>query len=407
MPRVDEIKIRPKKGRLNTRERESRRQRFVLIAGTIVIVSVVTLVGTGYYFTQYQPMHQLAFKVNDKEFDMGYYVSAHKFYGTGQDVIELVEQNELIRQAAEKLGISVSDEEAKAEVEKRQIPTSSVNITFIKAELLINKLLDEYFDEQTPNSTVQRETQAIFLESEKQATEIKDRLAAGEEFGKLAAQYSLDKTTRDASGYLDWHPKGSFAVMLNTAVLDDYIFGAEIGVLSDLVADPTKSKTIGYWIAKCAGQQDDQVHIMALLATDEETAKKAYARLEAGEDFATVAIEVSQMPGAKDNGGDLGFINKGDRGGVFDDFAFNNPVKDGALSKIVRDDQVQTRGGYWLIKVLAEDKDKTLSQLDRNALKSKMYYEWVAALWADTNNKVESFLTDEMKQWAKDASKNI
>jgi len=401
---VDENKVRPRRGRLNQRERESRMQRFVLLAGTIVIISVVALVGSGYYFTQYRPLHQLIFRVNDKEFDMSYYVSAYKFYGTGQEVIELVEQNELVRQAAEKLGISVSDDEAKAELEKRKVPVNTTTGTFIKAELLTSKLLDEYFDGKVPVSTLQRETMGIFLESEKQAKEIKDRLTSGEDFKKLAAQYSLDKTTKDASGYLDWHPNGTLSALLGTSVLDDAVFKAAIGVLSEPIADSTKGKSTGYWLMKLVDRQDDQAHVLAILAPDEEAAKKARARIEAGEDFIAVAKEVSQIPGVKDNGGDLGYIKKGDRSATFDDFAFKPEVAVGTLGQIVRDDQTQTRGGYWLIRVLAEDKDKTLSQPDRNALKNRTYYEWVATLWSDKNNKVESFLTDEMKQWAKDAS---
>jgi parvulin-like peptidyl-prolyl isomerase len=403
VPRVDENKTRPKKGRLNQREREGRMQRFVLLAGTIVIVSVIALVGSGYYFTQYRPLHQLIFRVNDREFDMAYYVSAYQFYGTGQEVIELVEQNELIRQAAEKLGISVSDDESKAEAEKRKIPVNNMTTTFIKAELLTNKLLDEYFDGKIPVSTVQREAMAMFLESEKQAKEIKDRLTGGEDFKKLAAQYSLDKTTKDASGYLDWHPNGIFSAMLGTSVFDDAVFKAEIGVLSAPIADVIKSKSLGYWLMKLVDRQDDQAHVLAILAPDEETAKNVRARIAAGEDFMAVAKEVSQLPGAKD-GSDLGYIKKGDRGATFDDFAFKPEVAVGTLGQVVRDDQVQTRGGYWLIQVLTEDKDKTLSQVDRSALKNKTYYEWVASLWADKNNKVENFLTDELKQWAKDAS---
>lgn len=405
MPKVEESK-KLSRNRINARARESQRQRLILIAGTLVIVSAVSLVGTGYYITQYRPLHQIVLKVNDKEFDMAYYVSAHKFYGTGQDVWELLEQNEMVRQAAEKLGITVTDEEARAEVEKRKLPTTAPNLTFIKAELLTNKMLNEYFDNQVSPSAPQRETMAMFLESAKQAQGIRDRLVAGEDFGKLAAQYSLDKTTKDASGYLDWHPQGNLAAMLNTSILDDYVFNATVGLLSDPVADATKSKSTGYWIAKVAARAEDQVHVMAILATDEDTAISARARINAGEDFAAIAKELSQLPGAKTDGGDLGFINKGDRGGVFDNFAFNAATKDGDISAIIRDDQVQTRGGYWLVKVLTADKDKIMSQQDHTALVNKTYYDWVSALWKDPNNKVESFLTPEMMQWAKDASKN-
>lgn len=114
----------------------------------------------------------------------------------------------------------------------------------------------------------------------------------------------------------------------------------------------------------------------------------------------TVGKEVSQMPGASDNGGDLGTIKKGERGTVFDDFAFNPDITPGTLSSIVRDDAVTTRGGYWLIKVLAEDQDKTLSQTDRDSLRTRLYYEWVYSLWGNKDNKVESLITDDQKSWA-------
>lgn len=381
-------------------------QRFVLLAGTIIIVSVVALVGSGYYFTTYRPLHQIMLKVNDKEFDMAYYIAAFKFFGTGKDVTERLQQNELIRQAAEKLGITVSDDEAKEEVEKRKIPVNNTNITFIKAELLTNKLIDEYFDEKTPNSTVQRESIAMFLEDKKQAKEIRDKIASnGEDFKKLASQYSLDKTTKEASGYLDWHPKGVLVTVVGSAVLDDYIFSAEVGALSEPVAETVKTKSTGYWIMKLVERQEDQAHVMALLLPDDQTANDVRAWLEGGLDFVTVGKEVSQMPGAKDNGGDIGFIKKGDRGAVFDDFAFSPDVAPGTLSQVIRDDAVLTRGGYWLVKVLTEDKDKMLSQQDRENLKNRMYYEWVSSLWADKDNKVESFVTEEQKNWARDQSK--
>jgi ABC-type cobalt transport system substrate-binding protein len=47
-----------------------------------------------------------------------------------------------------------------------------------------------------------------------------------------------------------------------------------------------------------------------------------------------------------------------------------------------------------------------MTQQDHSSLMNKAYYDWVSSLWKDPNNKVESLLTPEMMQWAKDASKN-
>lgn len=406
MPKGNPNKNQRGKRRLSQRERDSRLQRFVFLTGTITIVSVIALVGSGYYFTQYRPLHQLVLRVNDKEFDMAYYVAAMKYYGSGKDVTELLKQNELIRQAAEKLGISVSDDEAREEVEKRKIPVNNTNVTFVKTQLLIQKMADEYFDDKVPNSTIQRETIAMFLEDEKQAKDIREKIVSkGEDFGKLASEFSLDKTTKETFGYLDWHPKGVLSTTVNTAALDDYIFNAAIGVLSEPLPDNDKSKPVGVWIMKLVERQDDKAHVMVILSPNRASAIVVRARLEAGEDFVTVGKEVSQMPGAKDNGGDIGFINKGDRGAIFDNFVFDPIVTPGTLSQSIYDDNTTTRGGYWLVKVLAEDKDKILSQTDRNSLKNRMYFEWVSSLWGNKDNKIESFITPDQINWAKEQSK--
>ena len=405
MPNPFKVATQVKKKKLTQRERESRMQRFILLTGTVVIVSVIALVSSGYYFTTYRPLHEIVLRINGQEYDMAYYVSALKFFGTNQDIIELLEQNELIRQAADKLGISVTDDEAKEEIGKRNIPLNDVNVTFIKAEILANKMLDEYFDDKAPISEVQREVMGMFLEDEVQAKEIRDRILAGEDYKALAAQYSLDKASKDASGYLDWHPKGAFTTAYSSSILDDVVFNGTVGEFSAPAPDSLKTKNTGYWLMKLVTREDEEAHVMAILLPDRTTANKTLARLEAGEDFITVGKEVSQMPGAKDNGGDLGTIKKGERGVVFDDFAFKPEVAPGTLSGVIRDDQVTTRGGYWLVKVLAEDKDKTLSQTDHDSLRDRLYYDWVASLWADQNNKIEAPITDEQKVWAINQSK--
>lgn len=405
MPQIDKEKVRSNRSRLSRRDRESRMQRFILLTGTIVIVAVVGLVGTGYYFTTYRPLHQTAMIVNGTEFDMAYYVSALKFFGSGQTVTELLQQNELVRQAAEKLGVTVTDEEAAAEVENRQIPVNNTNITFIKAELLVNKILDEYFDDKIPNSAVQRETLAMFLEDEKQAQAVRARIEAGEDFKTLASELSLDKNTKDASGYLDFHPNGTLSSMVSSAVIDDYVFQAEIGALSEPLEDKLKQKSTGYWLMKVVEREDDIAHTMVMLLPNKAAAEAARARLEAGEDFVTVGKEVSHMPGASENGGDIGFINKGNRGPLFDSYIFAESTEIGAVSEPIYDTVTQTRSGYWLIKVLSEDPDKTLSQQDRNAIKSRTYYEWVSELWKNPDNKIETLVTPEQIEWAKEQSK--
>ena len=55
---------------------------------------------------------------------------------------------------------------------------------------------------------------------------------------------------------------------------------------------------------------EQEVRARHILVENEDEAKKAYARVKGGEDFAKVAGELSKDPGSKTDGGDLGFFTK-------------------------------------------------------------------------------------------------
>jgi len=102
--------------------------------------------------------------------------------------------------------------------------------------------------------------------------------------------------------------------------------------------------------------EPDQVkasHILFLVKKDDspevakaklEAAKKAEARAKKGEDFAKLAKELSEEPGAKESGGNLDFFSKDKMVPEFADAAF--AAKVGSIS-----DPVKTQFGYHIIKV--------------------------------------------------------
>lgn len=84
-----------------------------------------------------------------------------------------------------------------------------------------------------------------------------------------------------------------------------------------------------------------------ILVTDEVTATTVMTRLGAGEDFATLAIEYSQDPGSKENGGELGWAGKGQfvpefEQAIFDDLAVGEVTKT----------PVKTQYGFHIIKLI-------------------------------------------------------
>jgi len=96
----------------------------------------------------------------------------------------------------------------------------------------------------------------------------------------------------------------------------------------------------------------------------------------------------------------MGGMTPGTMSPAFDEFAFNSEVGLETVSEPIRDDTVVTTGGYWLIKLLDKDDNRKIEDDDRILLKSKALNEWVASLWDDPENKIESYLDEDEKFWA-------
>lgn len=145
-----------------------------------------------------------------------------------------------------------------------------------------------------------------------------------------------------------------------------------------------------YEANKTEFQQPDTVkasHILFLVNKDDsqdvvnqklEAAKAAEARAKKGEDFNKLAKELSEEPGAKESGGDLGFFPKDRMVPEFAEAAFNQKVGD--IS-----DPVRTQYGWHVIKVIDKKPAGTLPYDDVKAqlmtyLKTKKQEEAAQAL---------------------------
>jgi len=394
-------------------QRQKRRQRIILGSGIFIIFAVLGIVGAGvysqWYIPEYKPLHQTVIRVNDAEFDMNYYIKMLKYYGQGMpiqymynladEVVTIIERNELIRQGALKLGISVSKDAVDEELKSYDLPLSEDYRDVVRMELLASKLRDEYFEQKVPLFAEHRHILAMFLESDSQATEVRASLEAGEDFTKLASQLSLESLSKIGEGDLGWRPKGALTALLNTSIPDEYAFSSEVGVLSQPIYDEAKTKSLGYWIIKVLerNEEPEQAHVQVILLGSEEEAQEVRARLENGEKFADLAQEFSQHDMSKENGGDLGWLTPNMMSSTVDEFVFNTELE---LSQPLRDEIVRTRGGYWLVKVMGIEDNKQIEEDDRELLKAKALNEWVSALWDDPDNKVDSYLDDEKKGWA-------
>ena len=409
--KVEKPRREPTKHQLARWQKEKRRQRIILSTGIFIIAAALVIVVVGWYVSQYRPLHQTVIRVNETEFNMKYYIEMLKLNSKEQpaeyvqfladSMTKQIEQNELIRQEALKLGISVSNDEVKEKIKSSELPVNDVTKDLVRNQLLIDKLFDEYFEPQVPASAEQRHIMAMLLESESQALEVRAGLGNSENFTELAGEHSLDYLTKTSKGDLGWHPKNIFNELLGASIPVEYAFGAGLGMLSQPIYNEEINKDVGYWLIKVMDiKEEDEAHVQAMLLGSAAEAQEVSVRLEAGEDFATLAKELSQLPGAEENAGELS-ITPEMMTPAFDEFAFDTDVELGTLSEPIRDETLVTKGGYWLIKVLEKDDNRPLEESDRDLLKTKAFDEWVASLWDDPNNKVDdSFLDDKRKAWA-------
>lgn len=91
-------------------------------------------------------------------------------------------------------------------------------------------------------------------------------------------------------------------------------------------------------------EPEAEVRARHILVETEDEAKKAYARVKGGEDFAAVAGDLTKDPGSKASGGDLGFFTRDRMVAPFAEAAFK--LEPGQISE-----PVKSPFGWHVIKV--------------------------------------------------------
>ena len=92
---------------------------------------------------------------------------------------------------------------------------------------------------------------------------------------------------------------------------------------------------------------------------------------DGGEDFSAVAEEVSEDPGSKEEGGDLGWHSRGDFVPAFDEVAFS--LTPGQIYTEV----VQSQFGYHIIKLEEYDPTRELEEYALQMRKSQVLQDWL------------------------------
>ena len=140
-----------------------------------------------------------------------------------------------------------------------------------------------------------------------------------------------------------------------------------------VLADTIKTKVQQKFQAEVpATVQQAKVDVIAASTTD--AANAASARVKNGEDWATVAKDVSTDPSAKTDGGIKDYQPQGGFLPAYDGYAFSAPV--GQISEPL---QYSTTQGTAYFVVRVEDRaDKPVTDAQKTTVATKRYNEWLS-----------------------------
>ncbi|AWH85261.1 peptidylprolyl isomerase [Flavobacterium album] len=200
------------------------------------------------------------------------------------------------------------------------------------------------------------------LKAYNKAIDVRKKALAGEDFGKLAAQYSEDPSAKENNGDL-----GYFSVFRMVYPFETGAYKTPKGQISM----PVRTR-YGYHIIKVNDVRNNRgditvAHIMIMKPKKEnaEEAAKAkstineiYQKLKQGEDFAALAKQFSQDKSNASNGGQLNRFSSGELSSTeFEDHAFALQ-KPGDISE-----PFQSQFGWHIVKLIEKHQVKTLEEV--------------------------------------------
>lgn len=138
-----------------------------------------------------------------------------------------------------------------AEIKEQLIIESLLKKRLTADSNITDEALQKYYDANKEKFRKEREinTRHILLKSEEEAKQVKEKLAAGEDFSELAKKYSIDPNAKVTGGEVGFHPKGT--------LLPEYEAAAfkltKVGQIS-----PITRTQFGYHIIRLEGTKPPQ-----------------------------------------------------------------------------------------------------------------------------------------------------
>ena len=290
----------------------------------------------------------------------------------GQQVLDRMVDELLIRQEAEKRGITVSAEEVEESIRENfnffpdGTPSPTVTPTDVSFPTLTSQQLTLYPSTSTPTeaptSTVTPTATGDAATPEATATTAPPSPTPVPELPTASpTPYTLEGFQEEFKTTLD-----SFAE-----------FGVSEQTIRGIYEAQLYREKLQAEIIQDLPATDEQVWARHILVETEEEANSIYERLQNGEDFAELAKELSSDTGSGANGGDLGWFGRGAMVAPFEEAAFSLEI--GEIGQPVKSDF-----GYHIIQVLGHQ-ENPLNATQFEQKKETEFTDWLTAFREDAD----------------------
>lgn len=328
-------------------------------------------------------------------------------------VLETAVRNELVRQRTKKLGFVATNEEVLEAI--RQVPAFQVGGQFSPdayhaALQSIGMSPDRFEAEQREYVLARQLDSGLYNSAFVLPAELERQVALRNETRDLgwvtlpAAQFANAVKQDDAAieAYYEANKQRyqkEEQATVDFIELDIDAFASKVTITDEQLRQYYEENKARY---TQAGRRHAR-HILIEAGDDaaaaEARAKRAYERATAGEDFAKLARELSDDPGSKESGGDLGFAERGDFVAPFADAVWGMKAGD------IRG-PVKTEFGWHIIKLegVAEESIQSFDEV-RAELEPEMRRAQVEKTFGDAQEELDTLAFEASGDLAAVASK--